>query len=288
MKRNATKLMAAVVIAASAVASMTSCGKSDASHGDTDSIAALDTLVHRMDINLQELSAARSYHISIDTSVYNLTVTADVQWPEKIGDYSIKTFQDSIMSGCFGPGRDNIDKAIVNYVADISPLGITDENSIVKPVDKVFPTSPTNFTVDLNAKMLEFGKRVLVYQIVYQDFLGGAHPNTYSNILSYDLEQGKIVNGSDLIASDKINEFTMVVMKQLAAQLEMSPAQLRENLLSSNFSVSDDVYVADGFICVHYNPYEVLPYSFGTIDVRVSPYDVSQMLTPYARELLLD
>lgn len=48
------------------------------------------------------------------------------------------------------------------------------------------------------------------------------------------------------------------------------------------------MYVLNGMLVFHYNPYDILPYSYGTIDVDVAPYQVKDFLTPEATRMLID
>lgn len=286
MKRSFPALTAAIFAASSLFLSCSGSGHGSSS--DTDSIAA-DTTLHELEIDLTVMSAVRSYAIDIDTNSYHLCLSADLQWPKKIGDYDIKPLQDSIVAYSFpNVTRESVKNAILAYVSDVTSTGLNDGGARITPIDRIYPDSINSFTVSLDARVLEFGKRLIAYQIAEYSYLGGAHPVTMSRTFTYDLQKKRVVGLNELIAPDKINDFTVAVMKQLAAQLDITPTELRESLLSPSFTVSDDVYCADGYIFVHYNPYQILPYSFGTIDVQMSPYEYQSLLTPYAREILLD
>ncbi len=68
-------------------------------------------------------TAARSYRITVpDDSMMNgyASLEVSVQWPEKMGDHSLKTLQDSIVAKTFGsvaPGK-RVDVLMSRFVND--------------------------------------------------------------------------------------------------------------------------------------------------------------------------
>ena len=70
--------------------------------------------------------------------------------------------------------------------------------------------------------------------------------------------------------------------------MAVSVKELDSELLVKPLPVSKDVYVLNGMLVFHYNPYDILPYSYGTIDVDVAPYQVRDYLTPEAYRMLVE
>lgn len=284
------KILPALALASTIALTFFSCNKSETTDNkSTDSTALIDSAVTVTEVDMQVLSIARGYEMTFDTTRLKLAMVANVQWPTEIGSYKMKTLQDSIIAICF-PFCENIDvkKAMFNYVTDLNQTGLVDDASAITPIDKVYPDSVNNFSMQLDARVLELTENLVTYQVVESSYLGGAHPNVASRTFTFDLAKDKILTISDLIAQHKIDDFKVAVSKQLAEQLEMTPAALDDMLLVKPFTISSTIYCADGYIYVHYNPYELLPYSFGTIDVQISPLENEGLLTPYAKELLLN
>lgn len=283
-------LLSVIAITAAAGSILfSSCSGSKSTEDSMQDSLSADSVIHELEIDMTVMNAVRSYNIDVDTFSYHLALSADLQWPKKLGDYDIKPLQDSIVAYAFpNVTHESVKSAMVAYVSDVTSTGLSDRGAIVTPADKVYADSVNSYAISLDAKVVEFGKRLISYQISEYSYLGGAHPNTVSRTFSYDLKTKRVIGLNDLIARDKVNDFAVAVMKQLAMQLDMTPTALREALLTPGFSVSEDVYCVDGYIFVHYNPYQILPYVFGAIDVQMSPYENEALLTPYARELLLD
>lgn len=252
--------------------------------------ATVDTTLHISEIDMSVLNATRSYTIS-DTAFADsayLTISAAVQWPKVIGKHDIKVFQDSIRTACFGyAANTDVQEAMLDFVADYGLAGF--EPSVkFTPFDRVVPPSPTSYAISLDGRVLDYGTRLVTYQADKTSYLGGAHPNSRSSIFTYDLDNSRVITVADIIQPDKMPLFAIGVKKALAEQTELSIAELNQNLQVREFYVSDDIFIIDGLIYVHYNAYELLPYSFGPVNVEINPYEFSSLLTPYGRQLLLD
>lgn len=279
-------------IAAASIFALTlaCCSKSDVNNSsDIDSVAIADTLVSELEVDLNALSTAKSYSIKYDSIEMKLAIGAKIEWPEKIAKYNITTLKDSILGFCFPEFQSfPIKVAMLKYVEDVAMTGMTDEATSVTPIGKVYQDSVNNFSMNLDARMLEITDKLVTYQITETSYLGGAHPNMVSRTFTYDLANAKILNISDLIAQHKIDAFKTLVAKQLADQLELTPAALDEMLLIKPLPIGKTIYCTDGSIFIHYNPYEILPHIFGSTDVQISALENESILTPYARELLIE
>lgn len=268
--------------------SLSSCSGHNTSDASSDR-STIDTTLHATEIDMTVLSAVRSYALpdTAATDSLYLSIAADMQWPKIIGHHDIKVLQDSIRRICFpSDARDDIEQALLSYVADIRQAGFNSEDAT--SITRVVQENTNSYSISTTGKFLDFGKRLITYQAEKYAYLGGAHPNTSIKIFTFDLMRGKVITIKDLISAEKMPLFTIGLKKQLADQCELTIAELNQDLLVKEFTVSNDIYIEDGFIYVHYDPYEILPYSMGPINVEMSPYEYSSLLTPYGKELLLD
>ncbi len=270
--------------------SLTCCSKStDGNSSAQDSIAMADSLVSELEVDLKALSSAKSYALKFDSIEMKLAISSKIEWPEKISKYNITPLQDSILGFCFPEFQAfPIKVAMLKYVEDLEMTGITDDATSITPIDKIYPDSVSNFSMNLDARMMEITDKLVTYQITETSYLGGAHPNMVSRTFTYDLTNAKILNISDIIAQHKIDAFKTLVARQLADQLELTPAALDEMLLVKPLPLGKTIYCTDGNIYIHYNPYEILPHIFGATDVQISALENENMLTPYARQLLVE
>lgn len=272
-----------------AMLALNSCSGSSNGGGTSDAdTIPVDSIVHTTQIELDILTASASYDISIDTLNYHLVISSNIQWPASMSGHNLKALQDTILGAAFANvSHEDVKHAIADYVNDVTSTGLTENGARVVKSDKVYPEGPTSFYVSLVSKVTDITSRLLTYKITDYSFLGGAHPNTMTEAFTYDLKRGKIVKLADLIQNTKNEDFAIIVLKQLADQLNMTPTALRDMFIST-FAVSDNVYISNQQIVVEYNPYQLLPYSYGLIDVVISPYEISDILTSYGRDILID
>lgn len=267
---------------------LASCNSGDGSSKNaTEAAPAAD--ITELDVSVSLMSAAKSYDIVIGQDSMHLVMSASVQWPQKMGNHDLKAFQDSILNFAF-PQHTSADvkQAIASYVNDVESTGLVEAGAVVKPCKETYPDNVNNYSCDIDARLLEFTDKMMTYQIVESTYLGGAHPNTASRSITYDFVNSTLLTLSNVIKSESLPAFADVVKRNLLQQLDMSEREFNQQMLADQFQVGQDIFIGDGSIYVHYNAYELLPYSYGTIDVMVSPYEVRDMLTPMAQKLLLD
>ena len=258
-----------------------SCGKGG------DSASSADSLISSLEIDMNIKTASRSYSISNTdpATEFFLTISANVQWPEKIGDYDIKPLQDTIVSLAFPVAKtDKVEDAIIAYLADAKSYELGDQ---IKDVDQV-PSTDENYNDFYNSvkvQMLEVNDQLATFAVAVSQFMGGAHPNSAVSPFTYDLSRAAVIDYSFLLKPGSEQQLVGPLSESICATLNLSETELNESLLNG-FSISKTVYILDGLIYFHYNPYDILPYSFGAIDAPVQPYAVRDLLTPEAQKLL--
>lgn len=255
----------------------------DPSNPSPDGVA-----IEEFSINTTLLTASETYFGATDSvqgDTY-LTLTASILWPEKVSGQDIRPLQDSILSAAFpATGSGNPRTAIREYVTDVAAydLGKMEKIEKVKKVsDKV-----NSYFSKIIGRLLEVNEQTCTYLLTFSEYLGGAHPNYASVVMSYDFTTGMCIDYDYLFKPGAEAELQPLIMQSLADSRGISIDDLGRELIDS-FPVSPDVYVLNGMLVFHYNPYEILPFSYGTIDVDVTPYQVKDYLTPEAYELLIE
>lgn len=244
--------------------------------------------IDEFSINTTLLTASETYFGATDSvqgDTY-LTLTASILWPQKVSGQDIRPLQDSILSAAF-PASESSDprRAIREYVTDVAAyeLGKMEKIEKVKKVsDKV-----NSYFSKIIGRLLEVNEQTCTYLLSFSEYLGGAHPNYASVVMSYDFTTGTCIDYNYLFKPGAETELQPLIMQSLAESRGMTVEELGRDLIDS-LPVTPDVYVLNGMLVFHYNPYEILPFSFGTIDVDVTPYQVKDYLTPEAYELLIE
>lgn len=280
-----TKLLSGFALMAVLAVMMPACtgnGKPEGSVSDKDSLIASTPIA--FDIK----SADRNYRI-VGTGVegeYYLTVSANVQWPVQIGSYEVKTLQDTLIARLFPSHQSaDIDASILEYLEDV---GVYQLGGKAEVVDSVPTESPYNnvFYNLASASIEEVTETLVTFKVFNAQYMGGAHPLSVAYPFTYDLQSGQVVSVANLFEKGSDGVLSAAISDQIAVQLGISADELKQNLLVESVPVSDIVYISDGQIVFHYNPYAILPYSYGMMDVSISPYVIQGILTPDACKLL--
>lgn len=251
--------------------------------------ADIDSVVYEFDLDEKLYTASANYMFvdEADSQPGYLTVSTSVQWPEELGKYKIDALHDTIISLAFGvEAPREIRKAVAKSVTDVAAFGLPGK---VSPVTSV-PDSAGMFAYYSNrmVQLVECTQQTVTYSVSLSEYMGGAHPNSNTTFFTFILESGKILSPEILFTGDWKKAVEPVLMQSIASLLGMSVEETKGALLASPFDVSPDIYISNGIIIFHYNPYEILPYSAGAIDAPVSPYEVSAVLTPEAHKLLME
>lgn len=234
-------------------------------------------------------STSKSYELKqSDGSTAYLTISASAQWPEKLGNADLINLQDSIIGLYKVKDGYNINEALTAYVDNTSII----EGADVKKVDSVPASTADTFCYDikLDTRITELTESTVTYEASAYSFTGGAHPNWATFPFTYDLASGKVIDKAWLFGTNETTDTALlsVIKDGLLAKLGQ---QTYDELYSDDtfpITVSNSVYLSEGNIIFHYNPYEIAPYALGAIDIEVSPYSVSSLLTPAAKAMLIN
>lgn len=232
-------------------------------------------------------SASSTYNItSPDFNCY-LTLNTSVQWPEEISDYDISHLQDTIIALTYPKAKTtDIDKAILGYINDYAPYELGDN---VQKIDSIPADADETriYNSDVRLSLEEITNFTATYSVDFSSYMGGAHPNAGSQPFTYLLKENKIINIDWLFTSGYQDTLIPLLQDAVAQSAGITKAEMFDAMLSNSFPVSDNVYILNGAILFHYNPYILLPHSYGQIDAIISPYVVRDILTPQAKALLL-
>jgi hypothetical protein len=210
-----------------------------------------------------------------------------VNWPEKFSDYDIHALQDSILSMAFPYYKGNdVDDAIKDYIGHPGNMFENDSTLTFTPVESASETT-ASYTADVTVTTTDITQEYVTYRYDFSSYMGGAHPMWGSDYLTYIYKSAKTVSLGWLLKSGSEPEVLPIVTEAIASEVQLTPYELRQQMIADSLYISDIVYIYNGLITFHYNPYALLPYSYGAIDAKVAPYEISEYMTPEAKELLL-
>ena len=110
-------------------------------------------------------------------------------------------------------------------------------------------------------------------------YSGGAHPFVYTDSVTYDLQTGAALELQDIFRSDYSQDvLCALVLKALDGKSEELSYNYQE-IVTGQFSeeneIKKDWYFSKNGLCFHFSPYEIAPYSSGTIIAEI-PYEELQ------------
>lgn len=245
--------------------------------------------INNLNFDLEIKSLDKSYHIidSLNESECYLTLSTQIQWPNTIGSYDITLLQDSIISFLFDTNSHaGINNAILEFCNSAQSYQL---GTKIQSTDSVPEDSPFNnvYFSTINLNVVEISNDLITFNILKEEYLGGAHPMTITQPFTYIFYCGDFVTLKWLFGNNNTDVLTDILWMNLTDQLGISEKRLKRNLIVDKLPISESIFIQDDQIIFHYNPYDILPYSFGGIDVAVMPYQVSEFLTPEAKKLLI-
>lgn len=239
-------------------------------------------------VNQSLCSAERYYSVATDyaDSVY-LTVSANVQWPEKFGNADIAPLRRHLLYVSFVDSAKTVSDAILAFVGD-TVMADSLVYGTVTPVASVPEgAGVTSYFANVSTTVTELNEQYVTYNVVTSSYLGGAHPMSAQRPFTYDLTTGQVLTFDNMFLPGTTDAITKAIRESLGAQYNVPADELeRAGFFGGQPGMPGQPYVSDGAVVFHYNAYDIAPYSHGAIDVPVYPYQLDSVMTPTLRNLL--
>jgi len=135
-------------------------------------------------------------------------------------------------------------------------------------------------------EVLHADHRVLSVELLLYAFTGGAHPNTFAALETFDLATGRPLALEDLVAAGAGPRLEVLGERWFRKEREIPET---ESLEEAGFWFEDDRFhlpdnfavTGDGLVFV-FNPYEVAPYVFGPTRITLPWTELQGLLLPSA------
>lgn len=233
------------------------------------------------------VSATRAYSFAMEGEQYYYTISVSAEWPLKIGDFSLKALQDTLLAAAC-PKCDNgdLEQTLTDYLLDTVGI-VSGPAETIAPGD--VPVADSNvWTLATHIERIALTPRYVSYFITSSSYLGGAHPNTAVTPVTYDLKAGRPVTASTLFVPGSEEKLLSVITGNLADAEGCNPDHLTSaGFFTDTLPMPSGMYLdSSGMIIFQYGQYEIAPYSKGIIHVSVAPSQVLTILTPEAASLL--
>lgn len=148
------------------------------------------------------------------------------------------------------------------------------------------PAAYSRWADERRMEVIHADPQVLSVELTLYAFTGGAHPNTFIKLVSYDLATGEPLRLEDLLAAGAEPRLDELGERLFRRTREIPEGETLEEagfwLEGDRFELTDNFAVtAEGLVFV-FNPYEVAPYVFGPTRVTVPWRDLRSLLRPGA------
>lgn len=219
------------------------------------------------------------------------SISASVMWPDKLGDSQLRALQDTIMARAFAttPRGQGIDSAMKKFVS--SPEAFEFQDAKWTVVDSL----PSNeaaeraWYIDVTARVAYLDEGMVTYQISNSSYMGGAHPNTVTDMFTYDLKNGKVLDSKNMFVPGSEARLLEFVKQQLADDLNTTVDKLSETgIFTEQMTGLGQPYLNGDAVVFHYNPYEIAPYSMGAFNIGVWASSIKDYLTPDVKALTIE
>lgn len=143
-----------------------------------------------------------------------------------------------------------------------------------------FPDYRIGWYVNILSEITYESDDVLSFHVDSESYTGGAHPNSGSSFFVFDKKSKKELAMADLI-SDTI-QFKILLEREFRKQKDIGEGlKLADGgfyLDDGDFLLNNNIGLTDNSVIVHFNPYEIAPYSLGSTTLELDKKELGQLL----------
>jgi hypothetical protein len=215
-----------------------------------------------------------------------VTVRIDYSLLDAANNRAVNTLNDTLRAMIAGSVSGWLDSAAVAE----NPQARTD----LALAANLFAAEYEQFTSDLNGMVggcweltirgdtVFSNRRILTTQLESYAYTGGAHPNAYVWLRSFDRASGQPIELTAIVKDTA--QLLPIVEREFRRKMKLGPKQDLENagyfLKNGQFFLPENIALGRAGLICYYNPYEIAAYAYGPITVVV-PY-------PELRDILYD
>jgi len=146
-----------------------------------------------------------------------------------------------------------------------------------------FPKYQFGWYVKIYSEIIYESDRLISFRIDSESFTGGAHPNSSTGLFVVDKQTENKLSTLDLISDTtrfkKLLEEEFRKIKGMSN--EQSFADRGFYINDGDFLLTDNIGLTDESVIVHFNPYEIAPYSEGATTLELNRDFIEDLLKVY-------
>lgn len=229
-----------------------------------------------------------------DVHIFNLddevlsNASAEVYWPERIGDNDLSRLQQQIIDKAFSnKGSRDIAAALRQHIA--WKASVPGDSKGIEASPDTDLDAAIVFTNSVRASILEFDSSLIIWQFDYDLYEGGAHGVNSVDYINYDVERNRVITLDDLFPAANRKALARAIKAKLYADFDVaSDAQAQEmGIMFEQLAEINRFYIDEGVLTFVFNPYEIAPYSLGIIEVEMPGEVIAPLATDYAAGVLM-
>ena len=197
-------------------------------------------------------------------------------------------FEDSIRPNIARQLNDTINALMQNAL-----LGFSGENSKIKSVDalaqqflddydeenEIEPTYPWNMEISID--LLSQTLNNVAIEESTSSYTGGAHPNSYVAYHNYSVNSAELLSLEDIVLDQKqLLKVAEKAFRQANNMGEWEAFVEKGFDMDSLFVLTQNFALTKDGLEFLYNPYEIAPYSMGTIEFSIPYSNLENILKP--------
>jgi len=147
---------------------------------------------------------------------------------------------------------------------------------------KQFPDMPGFWSWDYSMKIYNETPKILCLSAESYSFMGGAHPNSFTNYFNISKETGDTISLTALLSPGFETKLNALIDKKYREMKGLKPhdnlmtkGDLFENKITFNYNVA---VTKDGLL-FYYNAYEIAPYAVGPIKISLNKAELGDLIS---------
>lgn len=256
------------------IATLFSCGGNNKSQ--TDSIADKKAQISCFELH-------ESYKLS-DMANNSPALTIDISLPVINTGNSLtdENINRTIAYTLFESQTTSIEKACNEFVETRKNEYMEFLPDYLNDKDNKMPMIWLNNSYNISGETRTGYKEYINYIILWDEFTGGAHPNSYYTVLNFNPKTGEEVVLQDILKDNYEEPLTELLISTLAADLEV---ENYEGIKEKGYLYPNaDMYISNNYILEKeqivfiYNKYDIAPYAVGDITISISYDKIKDLL----------
>jgi hypothetical protein len=134
--------------------------------------------------------------------------------------------------------------------------------------------------LQIGSEVIYHTDRIISFRIDIGTFTGGAHPNSSTNYYVYDIQSKKELHTRDIISDT--TQFKQILEEAFREQSGMEEGQTFADagfyINDGDFVLNDNIGITEDAVIVHFNPYEIAPYSLGPTSIELKREKIGKII----------